>query len=125
MTPKPADEIEKLRELIRYHDRKYYVEAQPEISDREYDRLMDRLKELEAKHPELVTDDSPTSRVGDRPVAGLKPVEHRLPMLSIENTYSVDELRKYGERIARLLPDEKVTWVVELKIDGVAVSVTY
>ncbi len=123
--PSPADEIEKLREEIRHHDRKYYIEAQPEISDREYDRLMERLKELEAKHPELVTPDSPTQRVGEAPVEDLRPVEHRVPMLSIDNTYSVDELRKYGERIAKLLPDEKIDWVVELKIDGVAVSVTY
>ena len=123
--PSPADEIEKLRQEIRHHDRKYYIEAQPEISDREYDRLMERLKELEAKHPELVTEDSPTQRVGEAPVENLRPVEHRVAMLSIDNTYSVDELRKYGERIAKLLPDEKISWVVELKIDGVAVSVTY
>ncbi|MGD9721008.1 MAG: NAD-dependent DNA ligase LigA [Pirellulales bacterium] len=120
-----ADEIEKLREQIRYHDRKYYVDAAPEISDRQYDRLMDRLKELEAKHPDLITPDSPTQRVGGEPVAALVPVRHRVPMLSIENTYSVEELRKYGQRVAKLLPGEKVEWVVELKIDGVAVSVTY
>ncbi len=120
-----ADEIEKLRDEIRYHDRKYYVDAQPEISDRQYDKLMDRLKELEAAHPELVTPDSPTQKVGGEPVATLRPVHHRMPMLSIENTYSLDELRKYGQRIAKLLPDEKIAWVVELKIDGVAVSVSY
>ncbi|MEX0978347.1 MAG: NAD-dependent DNA ligase LigA, partial [Pirellulales bacterium] len=68
MTPDPAHEIEKLRDEIRYHDRKYYVEAQPEISDRQYDRLMERLKELEAAHPKLITADSPTQRIGDRPV---------------------------------------------------------
>ncbi len=123
--PSPADQVDKLREEIRRHDRKYYIEAQPEISDREYDRLMERLKELEAKHPALVTDDSPTQRVGGAPVENLRPVAHRVPMLSIDNTYSVDELRKYGERIAKLLPDEKISWVVELKIDGVAVSVSY
>jgi DNA ligase (NAD+) len=125
MTPSPAAEIEKLRDEIRHHDRKYYVEAQPEISDRQYDRLVERLKELEARHPGLVTPDSPTQRIGDRPVAELESVAHRVPMLSIENTYSIDELRRYGERIARLLPGEKIAWVVELKIDGVAVSVTY
>ena len=118
-------EIEQLRDKIRYHDRKYYVEAQPEISDRQYDQLIDRLKKLEAAHPELVTSDSPTQRVGDEPVESLNPVEHRVPMLSIDNTYSVEDLRKYGQRIAKLLPDEKIAWVVELKIDGVAVSVTY
>ena len=125
MTRNPAHEIEKLREQIRYHDRKYYVEAQGEISDRQYDQLLERLGELEAAQPELVTEDSPTQRIGDRPVSELKGVEHRVAMLSIENTYSVDELRKYGARIAKLLPDEKIAWVVELKIDGVAVSVTY
>jgi DNA ligase (NAD+) len=120
-----AAEIEKLRDEIRYHDRKYYIEAKPEISDRQYDRLMERLKELEAKHPELVTRDSPTQKVGGAPVVTLRPVHHQVPMLSIENTYSVDELRKYGQRIEKLLAGEQVEWVVELKIDGVAVSVTY
>ncbi len=91
----------------------------------QYDKLMDRLKELEAKHPDLVTPDSPTQKVGGAPVSSLTPVQHRLPMLSIENTYSVDELLKYGQRIEKRLPGEKVEWVVELKIDGVAVSVTY
>ena len=83
-----AKEIEKLREEIRKHDLKYYVEAAPEISDREYDRLMSRLKELEAAHPELVTPDSPTQRIGDQPVAELPQVEHRVPMLSIDNIAS-------------------------------------
>ena len=103
----------------------YYVEAAPEISDREYDKLLERLKRIEADHPRLITPDSPTQRVGDQPVDSLSPVTHRVPMLSIDNTYSVDELRAYGQRIARLLPDESIEWVVELKIDGVAVSVTY
>ena len=125
MTSDAAATIKKLREQIRYHDRKYYLEAQPEISDVEYDKLVERLKQLEAKHPELITPDSPTQRVGDQPVAHLIPVEHRVPMLSIENTYSVEDLRKYGQRIAKLLPGEKISWVVELKIDGVAVSVVY
>ncbi len=124
-THDPASAIEKLREQIREHDRKYYVEARPEISDLEYDRLMQRLQELESKHPELITPESPTQRVGEQPVPHLKPVEHRVAMLSIENTYSIEDLRKYGQRIAKLLPGETVAWVVELKIDGVAVSVTY
>jgi DNA ligase (NAD+) len=124
-TPDPAAEIETLRRQIREHDRKYYVEGKPEISDLEYDRLMHKLKELEAAHPELVTPESPTQRIGDAPVPFLKSVPHRIPMLSIENTYSVEDLRKYGQRIAKLLPGENIAWVVELKIDGVAVSVTY
>ncbi|MBN2216734.1 MAG: NAD-dependent DNA ligase LigA [Pirellulales bacterium] len=125
MTAKPADEIARLRDEIRRHDRKYYVEAAPEISDLEYDRLVDRLKKLETDHPELVTADSPTQRVGDAPVEGLSQVEHRLPMLSIENTYSLDELRQYAARTEKLLPAESIDWVVELKIDGVAVSLLY
>jgi DNA ligase (NAD+) len=118
-------EIEKLREQIRYHDRKYYIEATPEISDKQYDELLDALKKLEAAHPELITPDSPTQRVGEQPVASLQHVEHRVPMLSIDNTYSIEELQQYGARIAKSLPREKIEWVVELKIDGVAVSLLY
>ncbi len=120
-----AREIEQLRETIRYHDHKYYVEAAPEISDRQYDQLLERLKKLEAAHPELVTPDSPTQRIGDQPVEGLSEVEHRLPMLSIDNTYSEAELRQFAARTAKLLGGEAVEWVVELKIDGVAVSLLY
>ncbi len=125
MSHATAAEIARLREEIRYHDRKYHIEAAPEISDTEYDRLVERLKKLEAEHPELVTPDSPTQRVGEQPVEGLTPVDHRVPMLSIENTYSLDELKKYGDRVAKLLPGETVEWVVELKVDGVAVSLIY
>ncbi|NOY40498.1 MAG: NAD-dependent DNA ligase LigA [Planctomycetes bacterium] len=121
----PAQEIDDLRDEIRAHDQRYYVEAKPTISDLEYDRLIDRLKQLEAAHPELVTADSPTQRIGDRPIDDLEPAPHLVPMMSIDNTYSIEELQKYGDRIAGLLPDEKVEWVVELKIDGVAVSLTY
>ena len=120
-----ADEIALLQDQIREHDRKYYIEAAPVISDLEYDKLLERLKKLEAKHSELVTADSPTQRVGGEPVGELHPVEHLTPMLSIDNTYSLAELRNYGNRIAKLLPGEAVEWVVELKIDGVAVSVIY
>ena len=108
-------EVEKLRETIRHHDQKYYVEAKPEITDTEYDRLIDRLKKMEADHPELITSDSPTQRVGDQPIEGLVHVEHREPMLSIDNTYSIEELRSYAQRIDKLLPDEPIEWVVELK----------
>ena len=125
MSSDPAAEIARLREEIRHHDRKYHLEAAPEITDLQYDRLVERLKKLEAEHPELVTPDSPTQRVGDRPVTGLTPLEHRVPMLSIDNTYSLDELKKYGDRVAKLLPGEAIEWVVELKVDGVAVSLIY
>ena len=120
-----AQEIARLREEIRRHDYKYYVEAAPEISDREYDRLMERLKELEAAHPELLTPDSPTQRIGDQPVEGLRQVAHRVPMLSIDNTYSIEELKTYGQRTAKLLHGDPIAWVVELKVDGVAVSLVY
>ena len=125
MPKDPAAEIVKLREEIRRHDRKYYVEAAPQISDLEYDRLMDRLKELEARHPGLLTPDSPTQRIGDQHVGELAEVPHRLPMLSIDNTYSLQELRKYHDRTSKLLGGEPVEWVVELKIDGVAIAVLY
>ena len=118
-------QVAELREQIRAHDRRYYVEAAPIITDREYDKLLARLKELEAAHPELVTTDSPTQRVGDQPLAELNHVRHRVPMLSMDNTYSLDELNKYGERTAKLLPGEEIAWVVELKIDGLAVALTY
>ena len=127
--PSARDQIEALRRQIRHHDRKYYVEAAPEIGDRQYDALVERLKRLEAEHPDLVTPDSPTQRVGEepagRPCEHLRSVEHRLPMLSIDNTYSVDALRKYADRITKRLDDEPIEWVVELKIDGVAASLTY
>jgi DNA ligase (NAD+) len=125
MTADPARRIEKLRDEIRYHDRKYYVEAAPEISDLDYDRLLAELKRLESAYPDLVTPDSPTQRIGDRPIESLRSVEHRVPMLSIENTYSTAELRQYGERVRKLLGGESAQWVVELKIDGVAVSIVY
>jgi DNA ligase (NAD+) len=121
----PAEKIADLREQIREHDRRYYVEAAPIISDREYDQLLAELKKEESEHPELITRDSPTQRVGDQPLAGLDHVRHRVPMLSMDNTYSLEELKKYGERTSKLLPDEDVAWDVELKIDGVAVALTY
>src|SRR6188474_322256 len=118
-------EIAKLRDEIREHDRRYHVENATTISDLEYDKLLSRLKELEAARPELVTPDSPTQRVGGAPVESLSAVAHRVPMLSMDNTYSAEELRKFGERTAKLLPGEEIAWVVELKIDGVAVAITY
>lgn len=117
--------IEELREQIRHHDYLYYVEAKPEISDRDYDRLFQELKDLEAEHPELVTPDSPTQTVGGQPIDGFKTVKHRLPMLSIDNTYSREELKSFDARLRKLLGGEKITYVVELKIDGVAMSLTY
>jgi DNA ligase (NAD+) len=128
VTPSAARQIERLRERIRHHDRKYYVEAAPEISDLEYDRLVAELRALEEKHPELVAADSPTQRIGDEPVPTLEPVRHRLPMMSIDNTYSAADLAAWGRRMEKLLHgsgDAEIAWVLELKIDGVAVSLTY
>ncbi len=125
MSTDPAKEVADLRDQIRHHDQKYYVEATPEITDLEYDRLINRLKDLEAAHTDLLTLDSPTQRVGDQPVEGLEQVEHRVRMLSIDNTYSIEELRSYADRTMKLLPDEAIEWVIELKIDGVAVSLLY
>jgi DNA ligase (NAD+) len=129
VTASAAARIAKLREEIRRHDRKYYVEAAAEISDRDYDRLVDELRELEARHPDLVTADSPTQRVGDEPVPELQPVRHRVPMMSIDNTYGTDDLAAWGKRVEKLLADaghaEPIEWVLELKIDGVAMSMTY
>ncbi len=119
------EKAEQLRVKIRHHDYRYYVLAEPEISDLEYDRLFDELRKLETEHPEVITDDSPTQRIGDAPVSELQQVRHRLPMLSIENTYNEQELRAYFDRTVKLLKNEPIEWVVELKVDGVAASVIY
>lgn len=119
-------EAETLRAEIERHNRLYYLEAAPEISDREYDRLLDRLKEIEAERPELAVDDSPTRRVGGAPLSQFATVVHAVPMLSIDNTYNHDEVREWDARVRRgLNPDEPVRYVVELKVDGVAVTLRY
>lgn len=117
--------VEALRREIRHHDYLYYVEASPQISDLEYDRLLDELKRLEQSHPSLRSSDSPTQRIGDAPVEHLVQVAHRVPMLSIDNTYSPDELKAYLDRTEKLLEGEPIEWVMEYKIDGVAASVRY
>lgn len=114
-----------LRELIRYHDRKYYVEDSPEISDYEYDMLMKELQELERRYPELITPDSPTQRVGGEPAEEFATVEHRVAMLSLDNTYSREELLEFDNRIRRLLPGQQIEYVVELKLDGLGVALLY
>ena len=119
-------EINQLREALNRHNYLYYVEAAPEISDREFDRMMSRLQELEAEHPDLVTDDSPTQRVGGQPLGSFATVTHAVPMLSIDNTYSYDGLREWDVRVRKgLNAGEPVKYVVELKVDGVAVSLRY
>lgn len=125
MPASAAKRAEELRQLLNYHNDKYYVEAKPEISDREFDRLLDELKRIEADHPELRTPDSPTQRVGGQPIEGFVTVAHRLPMLSIDNTYDSAGLREFDKRVRKALKGEPVKYVVELKIDGVAISLTY
>ncbi len=120
-----AKRIAQLRHEIKEHDRRYYEEAAPTISDREYDRLYKELVDLEAKFPDLVTPDSPTQRVGGKPLQAFAQIQHRVPMLSLDNTYSKDEVANFYKRITRLLPDEEIPVVIEPKVDGVAVSVMY
>jgi DNA ligase (NAD+) len=117
--------IAQLRDEIREHDRHYYEEAAPIISDREYDRLYKDLVDLETKFPDLVAPDSPTQRVGGKPLKAFEQVSHLLPMLSLDNTYSEGEVKNFYARIRRLLPDEKIPVVIEPKVDGVAVSLIY
>ena len=121
-----AKRIEQLRYEIRRHDYLYYVMAQPEISDQQYDHLFAELKDLEKAHPELVTPDSPTQRVAGQPTQGFAQVRHSSPMLSIDNTYNADELRAFDTRVRKILgPDIAYDYVVELKIDGLAISLRY
>jgi DNA ligase (NAD+) len=121
----PASRVAHLRDQIRRHDELYYVQVKPEITDLEYDKLLQELQQLESEHPELITPDSPTQKLGDQPVEGLKQVEHRVPMLSIENSYDIPAVRKFAQNTAEALEGEPVEWVVEYKIDGAAISLTY
>lgn len=120
-----AEKAAKLREEIHRHDYLYYTLAKPEIGDREYDQLLKELKDLEAERPDLITPDSPTQRVGERPIDGFKRVRHAVPMLSIDNTYSLDEVREFHNRVLRGLGAATVDYVIDPKIDGVAVSIRY
>jgi DNA ligase (NAD+) len=122
--------IVELRDLIRQHEDRYYVLAEPQISDGEFDALMNELKTLERIHPALITPDSPTQRVGGRLVEGFTTVQHASPMLSLDNVYDVDQLRAFDERVRRGLGEsgqavDPVTYVAELKIDGLSISLTY
>ncbi len=117
--------VEKLRKEIRYHEKKYYVDNDPQISDYEFDLLLKELREIEKEFPQLITPDSPTQRVGEQPLEGFASIEHRFPMLSLDNCYSIEELREFEERIKRIIPGEKIEYVSELKIDGLGISVIY
>ena len=117
--------ISKLREQLNHHNHCYYVLDSPEISDAEYDKLMRELKQLEDEHPELVTPDSPTQRVGAAPVAAFGVVEHPQPLLSLANAFSDEELDAWYKRASNLLGGRQTDLVCELKIDGLAVALTY
>jgi DNA ligase (NAD+) len=118
------ERIEELRAEIKTHDYNYYVLAEPAISDRDYDRLMNELIELEKKHPELITPDSPTQRVGGQPLKEFKQIKHKKPMLSLANTYTKQEITDFDKRIADVI-DEPYEFVTELKFDGVALGLVY
>jgi DNA ligase (NAD+) len=118
-------EIEKLRDDIRYHEHRYYVLNDPEISDYEFDKLMRRLQDLEREHRRLVTSDSPTQRVGGQPAAEFPKVRHSVQMLSLDNTYSVEELKDFDRRVRELSGRSQVEYVGELKLDGLSMALTY
>jgi DNA ligase (NAD+) len=119
------ERLEELRERIRGHDRRYYVDAAPVISDAEYDALYRELVEIEERHPDWATPDSPTQRVGGEPLDAFETVRHEVPMLSIGNTYSTEELVEFENRLRRMVGDVEFVYVVEPKIDGVAVAAVY
>jgi DNA ligase (NAD+) len=120
-----AKEIEHLREEIRRHEYLYFVEDNPEISDAAFDRLMNRLKELEAQHPELITPDSPTQRAGGAPREGFQEVRHKTPMVSLDNAFSIEALRDFDRRVREITGREKVDYIGEHKFDGLSMSLIY
>lgn len=126
MSPDPAAHATALRDQLDHHNHRYYVDAAPEISDREFDRLLAELADLERAHPHLVTPDSPTQRVGGAPIEGFRQVRHRLPMMSIDNSYDAADLRKFDADVRKASGTAgPVRYVVELKIDGVSINLTY
>jgi DNA ligase (NAD+) len=118
-------QIDELRETIRHHEHLYYVLDAPELPDAEFDRLMQELKRLEAAHPELITNDSPTQRVGGKPAEGFAKVVHSRPMLSLDNVYNEQELRDWDRRVRESAGNEKLEYVCELKLDGMSLALTY
>src|SRR5436309_2526913 len=119
------EKVESLREEIRHHEYRYYVLDDPEISDAEFDRLMNQLKKLEAEQPELITPDSPTQRVGGKPREGFVKVAHSIPMLSLDNAYSEEELSAWERRIHELSGRKDIEYVCELKLDGMSLALRY
>jgi len=121
----PKKQLETLRDEIRRHEDLYYLEDNPEISDEEYDVLIEKLRKLEQQHPALMTTDSPTQRVGGRPAEGFPEFVHRRPMLSLDNSYNIDELRAFDARCRKLAGERRIEYVAELKIDGLSLSIHY
>jgi DNA ligase (NAD+) len=117
--------IEKLRKEIQYHEKKYYVDNDPQIADYEFDLLIKELEELERSFPDLVTPESPTQRVGEQPLEGFVPAEHSSPMLSLDNCYNEQELREFEGRIKKHISSNKIEYVAELKIDGLGIAIIY
>jgi DNA ligase (NAD+) len=117
--------IQNLREDVIFHEKKYYVDNDPQISDYEFDMLLKKLLNLERQFPELIIPESPTQRVGEQPLDGFVSMKHRTPMLSLDNCYTMEELQEFEERIRKIIPTEKITYVAELKIDGLGISVIY
>ena len=117
--------LPKLKEEIRRHEYLYYVENNPEIADYEFDQLMNELKEIEKSHPDLITPDSPSQRVGEQPVEGFPQATHRTPMISLDNAYNFEELEEFNDRVLRILGAKSVPYFAELKIDGTSVSIVY
>src|SRR5688500_13222284 len=125
MPPSPAQRIKQLREQVNHHNALYYQDARPEISDREFDKLLQELIELERENPDLITPDSPTQRVGGDVQTELQPVGHAVPMMSIDNTYSEEEVRAFDERVRKGLGGEQPAYVLEPKIDGASINLRY
>jgi len=123
--PKDRARAEALRKEIVYHERKYYLDNDPQVSDAEFDQLLAELRDLERRFPELTTPESPTQRVGEKPVEGFPSVVHQTPMLSIDNGYNEEEIREFADRVRKLLPERPVTYTAELKIDGLGISILY
>ena len=119
-----SEQIETLRARLRYHERKYFIDDRPEISDGEYDRMFKALEQLEAEYPGMITSDSPTQRVGGGVELGTR-VRHRQRMLSLDNTFKPEELHDFDQRVRRTLPEQEIEYVTELKIDGLGVSLLY
>jgi len=123
--PQAEQKIKNLREKIEFHEKKYYVDNNPQISDYEFDLLMKELQAIENEFPELIISESPSQRVGEQSLDGFKSVDHRIPMLSLDNCYTIEELREFEEKIKKSLPSQAIEYVAEMKIDGLGISVFY